>query len=212
VKRSIDVVLASVALVLLSPLMLVAALAVRLTLGSPVLFRQQRAGRGGQAFELLKFRSMRAPEPGQEGPTHDMQRLSRLGSLLRKTSVDELPSLLNVLRGDLSLVGPRPLPMAYVARYSPEQARRLEVRPGLTGWAVVHGRNRLSWEQRFELDCWYVDHQSIWLDLRILLRSVALVLRGSDVNHGPALTMSEFRGDNASHAPVSASNERDTHG
>lgn len=211
-KRFIDVVVASVALVLLSPLMFAAALAVKLTLGSPVLFRHQRAGRRGQAFELLKFRTMREAHPGEQGSTHDLQRVSRLGRLLRRTSVDELPSLLNVLRGELTLVGPRPLPMSYVERYTPEQARRLQVRPGLTGWAVVHGRNRVSWEQRFELDCWYVDHQSLLLDLRILLRSVGLVLRGTGVNHGSAITMSEFRGAAPDRDATAAPAEQEANG
>lgn len=193
-KRSVDLVLGSVAAVLLAPVMLVAALAVRVTTGSPVLFRQLRAGRDGKSFELLKFRTMRDPRPGQEGPEHDIARVTRLGAVLRRTSIDELPSLFNVLRGEMSIVGPRPLPVAYVGRYSPEQAERLRVRPGLTGWAVVHGRNQLGWDERFELDRWYVANHSTRLDLQIILRTVSLVLRGDAVNHSPDLTMSEFTG------------------
>lgn len=193
-KRVLDVLIAVTALVLLSPLMLVAAVAVFATSGTPVLFRQQRAGRGGRPFELLKFRTMRAALPGEDGPVHDVDRTTRVGSILRRTSIDELPSLLNVLRGEMSIVGPRPLPVAYVERYSPQQAKRLEVLPGLTGWAVVHGRNHLDWDERFELDCWYVDHRSLALDFRIIGRTVALVLRGSAVNHAPGITMREFTG------------------
>ena len=194
-KRAIDLLLASVALVLLSPLLLVAAVLVRLTMGSPIIFRQSRAGSSGVPFELLKFRTMKQALPGEDAPEHDSTRLTAVGRLLRRTSVDELPSLLNVLRGDLSIVGPRPLPVAYVDRYTPEQARRLLVKPGLTGWAVVHGRNAVGWDERFELDCWYVDHRSLVLDLRIIARTVLLVLNGSGVNHGAGITMTEFGRD-----------------
>jgi hypothetical protein len=194
-KRAIDVAVAGIAFVLLSPLLLAAAVLVRLTMGSPIIFRQTRAGWHGVPFDLLKFRTMKHPSPGKEAPEYDATRITRLGNLLRRTSVDELPSLLNVLNGQLSIVGPRPLPVAYVERYSPEQARRLLVRPGLTGWAVVHGRNSLDWETRFELDCWYVDHRSLALDLQIMLRTLALVLKGSGVNHSPGVTMTEFGRD-----------------
>ena len=194
-KRVIDLLVASAALVLLSPLLLAAAVLVRFTMGSPVIFRQTRAGRNGVPFELLKFRTMKQPVPGSESPEHDAARLTPVGRLLRRTSIDELPSLLNVLRGDLSVVGPRPLPVAYVERYTPEQARRLLVRPGLTGWAVIHGRNALGWDERFELDCWYVDHRTLALDLRIILRTVMLVLNGAGVNHGTGVTMTEFGRD-----------------
>lgn len=193
-KRAFDVTVAAVALVVLAPVIAVTAIVVRLAMGSPVLFRQRRAGHQGRPFTLLKFRTMRRPRPGEDGPEHDDARTGRLGRVLRATSLDELPSLLNVLRGDMSLVGPRPLPEAYVPRYTPEQARRLAVRPGLTGWAVVHGRNLLSWEERFVLDCWYVDHRSFGLDLRILARSVVMVLRRTGVNHSDGVTMHEFGG------------------
>lgn len=194
-KRALDVIVAAAVLLVLAPVLVVAAAAVGLTTGRPVFFRQARAGRGGVPFELLKFRTMRDAAPGMVGPEHDLQRVTPIGQLLRRTSIDELPSLLNVLRGDMSLVGPRPLPLAYVERYTSEQARRLDVLPGLTGWAVVHGRNELGWDDRFLLDVWYVDHQSTLLDLRILLRTVALVVRGSGVNHSETITMTEFGAD-----------------
>lgn len=194
-KRAIDLGVALTLLVLLSPLLLLVAVAVQVTMGGPVLFSQERAGRGGAPFSLLKFRSMRDPRPGEESPEFDMVRMTRLGRLLRRTSIDELPSLLNVVRGDMSLVGPRPLPLSYTERYSLEQRRRLEVLPGLTGWAVVHGRNRLGWDERLALDCWYVDHRSILLDLRILVLTVRTLVRAQEVNHSDDVTMTEFRGD-----------------
>ena len=195
VKRALDLTIASVALVLLSPVMLAAGLGVWLTMGSPILFRQARAGRNGVCFDVLKFRTMREPRTGEDGPEHDLARVTSLGRFLRRASVDELPSLLNVLRGEMSIVGPRPLPVAYVERYTPEQARRLEVLPGLTGWAVVHGRNRLGWSERFALDTWYVDNQSLLLDVRIIWLTVSLVLRGANVNHDGNTTMTEFLGE-----------------
>ncbi len=194
-KRALDLVVAAAVLLVLAPALVVAAAAVGLTTGRPVLFRQVRAGRNGVPFELLKFRTMRDAAPGMAGPEHDLQRVTPIGQLLRRTSIDELPSLYNVLRGDMSLVGPRPLPLTYVERYTSEQARRLDVLPGLTGWAVVHGRNELGWDDRFLLDVWYVDHQSMLLDLRILLRTVGLVVRGSGVNHSETITMTEFGAD-----------------
>jgi len=193
--RVVDVVVSLVALLVLSPVLVIAAVAVRLTMGSPVLFRQVRAGRGGAPFELLKLRTMRDLRPGERSPDDDAVRLTRLGEVLRRTSVDELPALVNVLRGELALVGPRPLPTKYVARYSPEQARRLEVRPGVTGWAQVHGRNSVPWDDRFRLDVWYVDHRSIALDLRILLKTVRTVLRREGISAEGHVTMREFTGD-----------------
>ena len=194
-KRALDVTIASVALVLLSPVMIVAGLGVWLTTGSPILFRQARAGRNGACFDVLKFRTMRRARVGEDGPEHDLARATPLGLLVRRASVDELPSLFNVLRGEMSIVGPRPLPVAYVERYTHAQARRLEVLPGLTGWAVVHGRNRLGWGERFALDTWYVDNRSFLLDLRIIWLTVSLVLRGENVNHDGNTTMTEFIGD-----------------
>lgn len=168
--------------------MALVACAVRVALGSPVFFEQERAGRGGRPFRLFKFRSMRT------GPGTDAERLTPFGRFLRASSLDELPELLLVLRGTLSLVGPRPLPTAYLPRYSPEQARRHEVRPGITGWAQVNGRNRLSWDEKFRLDVWYVDHRSLALDLRILVLTLAAVFRRSGISAAGEATMGEFNG------------------
>jgi lipopolysaccharide/colanic/teichoic acid biosynthesis glycosyltransferase len=183
-----------VALLLAAPLLLVVALAVRLNLGSPVLFRQRRPGLHGRPFTMVKFRTMR-DAIGRDGrPLPDAARLTPFGTLLRATSLDELPELWNVLRGEMSLVGPRPLLMEYLERYTPEQARRHNVRPGVTGWAQVNGRNALSWEERFRLDVWYVEHRSLRLDLHILTRTLTMVLRRTGVSaHGEA-TMSLFEG------------------
>ncbi len=193
-KRALDVAGATAGLALTSPLLLPAVLAVRLTMGSPVFFRQRRPGKDGRPFELLKLRTMRHPRPGEEGPEHDAARLTRVGRLLRRTSIDELPTLLNVLRGEMSLVGPRPLLMRYLSRYTPRQARRHEVRPGVTGWAQVHGRNATSWEERFEHDVWYVENRSLLLDLRILWRTVFAVLRREGIEQPGHATMPEFLG------------------
>lgn len=164
------------------------ALAVRLTTGSPVHFRQERAGKGGRIFNFMKFRSMR------DGEGSDMQRLTRLGKILRSTSLDELPQLWHVLSGKMSLVGPRPLPAKYLPRYSPFQARRHEVRPGITGWAQVNGRNAISWDKKFELDVWYVDNRSFWLDIKILFLTFAKVFKRSGINASESETMTEFTG------------------
>ena len=164
-KTTFDRVAAAVGLLLISPLLLTAAAAVRLGLGTPVLFRQQRPGLHGRPFELLKLRTMREAAGADGRPLPDAERLTRLGAILRATSLDELPQLWNVLKGEVSLVGPRPLLMQYLPRYSPEQARRHDVLPGITGWAQVNGRNAISWEQKFTLDVWYVDHWSLALDL-----------------------------------------------
>ena len=193
-KRALDVTVSAAALVATSPLTLPAAAAIWATMGRPIFFRQQRPGLGGQPFEILKFRTMRAPAPGQDMLASDAQRQTPVGRLLRATSVDELPTLINVLRGDMSLVGPRPLLMQYLERYSPRQARRHEVLPGVTGWAQVNGRNAISWEQKFELDLWYVEHASMALDLKILAMTVGKVLRRSGINHATAATMHEFMG------------------
>jgi sugar transferase EpsL len=193
-KRAIDVVGASAALVLLSPLLAVVAVLVRLRMGSPVLFRQQRPGRNGRPFVMTKFRTM----TDRRGPTGellpDAERLTGLGRWLRRTSVDELPELLNVVHGDMSLVGPRPLLMEYLPLYSEEQARRHEVRPGITGWAQVNGRNAVTWEDKFALDVWYVDHRSTRLDLEILAKTVSQVFSGHGVSAPGHATMEPFRG------------------
>ena len=164
------------------------ALAVRVKLGAPVFFTQERAGRGGRPFQMVKFRSMRT------GEGTDAERLTKFGRILRATSLDELPELLLVLKGTMSLVGPRPLPTRYLPRYSPEQMRRHEVRPGITGWAQVNGRNLLSWEEKFARDVWYVDHRSLALDLKILFLTVAAVFRSTGVSAQGEATMGEFKG------------------
>lgn len=167
-KRAFDLLASLAGLAVLSPLLLVVALFVRVKLGAPVLFRQTRPGFNGRPFTILKFRTMRDPRPGEDPFGTDAARLTSFGSFLRAASLDELPELINILRGEMSLVGPRPLLMEYLPRYSPEQARRHDVLPGVTGWAQVNGRNAISWEKKFELDVWYVDHLSLALDLRIL--------------------------------------------
>jgi lipopolysaccharide/colanic/teichoic acid biosynthesis glycosyltransferase len=194
-KRVIDVVGASAALVVLSPLLAVVALLIRVRMGSPVLFRQVRPGRGGKPFVMTKFRTM-TDRRGADGELlPDAERLTALGRWLRRTSIDELPELLNVVHGDMSLVGPRPLLMEYLPRYSPEQARRHEVRPGITGWAQVHGRNAVEWDDKFALDVWYVDHRSTRLDLEILGKTVRQVLSGHGVSAPGHATMEPFRGN-----------------
>lgn len=194
VKRGIDLVGGAIALVVAAIPMAAVAVAIRLTMGAPILFRQVRPGRDGAPFTMLKFRTMRAATAGEEGPGSDAARLTGLGRWLRRTSLDELPALLNVLRGDLSLVGPRPLLTAYLPRYSSEQRRRHEVRPGVTGLAQVEGRNALTWEEQFALDVWYVDHRSLRLDLTILARTVGAVLKGSGVSQEGRATRDEFLG------------------
>lgn len=181
VKRTIDIAVAATALVFSAPVLAAEAILVRLFLGRPVIFRQQRPGLNGELFTLYKFRSMRdlVASDGQLLP--DAARLTSFGRFLRSTSLDELPELFNVVRGEMSLVGPRPLLMEYLERYSPEQARRHEMKPGLTGWAQVNGRNALDWDRRFALDIWYVDHWTLALDLRILVRTVAGVLTGRHI-------------------------------
>jgi lipopolysaccharide/colanic/teichoic acid biosynthesis glycosyltransferase len=190
-KRVLDVLLSAAGLVLLSPLLLALALAVRLALGSPILFRQSRPGLHGRPFTLYKFRSLR-DDPS--GVRTDEERLTRFGSMLRQTSLDELPELWNVLRGDMSLVGPRPLLMEYLPLYTPEQAHRHDVRPGLTGWAQVNGRNAISWEEKFRLDLWYVEHRSLWLDLRILAMTLRRVIAGAGISEPGQATATPFRG------------------
>jgi len=196
-KRVFDAAAATVLLVLLSPLLLMVALMVRLFIGTPVLFRQPRPGRGASPFTLLKFRTM-TNERGMNGDLlPDRDRLVRLGRLLRSTSIDELPELWNVVKGEMSLVGPRPLLMEYLPLYSAEQARRHDVRPGITGWAQVNGRNASTWPRRFALDVWYVDNMSLMLDLRILVKTVtSVVLREGIAADGHA-TMPKFTGREA---------------
>ena len=193
-KRFLDVICAALALALLSPVMLVVAWLIRRQMGSPVLFRQMRPGLGGNPFMMVKFRTMRDARNAQGVELPDGERLTRLGQFLRATSLDELPELWNVLKGDMSLVGPRPLLMEYLPLYSPREFRRHEVRPGVTGWAQVNGRNALSWQQKFELDVWYVDNRSFWLDVRILWKTVVKVLQREGISAQGEATMERFRG------------------
>jgi lipopolysaccharide/colanic/teichoic acid biosynthesis glycosyltransferase len=189
VKRGLDVVGAALGLVVLSPVMAAAAVAIRATLGAPVLFRQVRPGLGGRPFTILKFRTMRAPRPGEVWYLTNEQRLGRVGRFLRASSLDELPELWNVLRGEMSLVGPRPLLVHYLETYTPEEARRHDVRPGLTGWAAVNGRHALRFKDRLALDVWYVDHWSLALDLRILARTVLQVALRRNVTTSEDLSL-----------------------
>jgi len=194
IKRAIDVTVASLAIVVLSPVMLFLAAAIWLRLGWPVLFCQRRPGLHGRPFWLVKFRTMRDARDRQGRRLPDAERLTRLGRILRSTSLDELPELLNVLRGEMSLVGPRPLLMEYLDRYTPRQARRHEVKPGMTGWAQVHGRNAIGWHRRLALDAWYARHWSVLLDCRILLLTVVAVLGRRGVRAPGHATMPEFMG------------------
>ena len=195
VKRLIDVLGAASALVILSPVLLAAAAAIRLRLGSPVLFRQTRAGLHGTPFDVFKFRTMTDARDADGHLLPDAARLTPLGAFLRNTSIDELPQFWNVLRGDMSLVGPRPLTIIYVPRYSPDQFRRHDVRPGITGWAQVNGRNQLSWPERFRQDVWYVDHWSLWLDLKIMAMTLARVVRREGISSAGHVTSGDFLGN-----------------
>lgn len=194
-KRVLDVVVALIALVLLAPVLGVVAALVRWKLGAPVLFRQVRPGVGGRPFSILKFRTMTDERDAHGVLLPDSERLTRFGRFLRASSLDELPELWNVLRGDMSLVGPRPLRMDYLELYSPEQARRHEVRPGITGWAQINGRNASSWPDRLAMDVWYVDHRSLWLDVKILFLTVWKVLRREGISADGHATMPPFRGE-----------------
>jgi sugar transferase EpsL len=193
-KRIVDLALASLALVVFSPLMALISLLVRLKLGAPILFRQRRPGLHGRPFTIYKFRTMTDEQNSDGNVLPDSQRLTPFGRFLRSTSLDELPELINVLKGEMSLVGPRPLLMQYLERYTPQQMRRHEVRPGITGWAQVNGRNDTTWEQRFALDVWYVDNQSFWLDLQIVLLTMWKVLKREGVSQPGHATMREFTG------------------
>ena len=194
IKRLIDITASSVALITLSPVLAVTAYKVKKNLGSPVLFRQTRPGLNGKPFEMIKFRTMKDATDKNGNLLPDSERLTPFGQKLRSTSLDELPELWNVLRGDMSLVGPRPLLMEYLPLYDSEQARRHNVRPGVTGYAQVNGRNAISWEQKFALDTWYVDNQSLWLDIKILAKTVKQVLIKDGINAEGEATMSKFTG------------------
>lgn len=195
IKRGVDVTLSILAIVALSPLIAGVAVAVAFVHGRPILFRQRRPGLNGQIFELLKFRTMTQDIDAEGRPLPDEMRMTRLGAFLRYTSLDELPELWNVVRGDMSLVGPRPLLPEYLQLYSEEQFRRHEVRPGITGWAQIHGRNRVDWEARFKMDVWYVDNFSMTLDVKILIRTVIKVIRREGISEEGHVTMGRFRGN-----------------
>lgn len=193
-KRLFDIVASAFGLLLLSPLIAIVAWQIRRKLGSPVLFRQVRPGLNGRPFEMVKFRTMRDAVDAHGHPLPDSERMTPFGSFLRSTSLDELPELWNVLKGEMSLVGPRPLLMEYLPLYSPEQYRRHEARPGVTGWAQINGRNALSWEEKFKLDVWYVDNQSFWLDLKIIFLTLKKVVVRDGINAEGEATMSKFTG------------------
>jgi lipopolysaccharide/colanic/teichoic acid biosynthesis glycosyltransferase len=193
-KRLLDLVVSATLLLLLSPLLVAVGISVRLFIGTPVFFRQRRPGLHGVPFELLKFRTMTNAVDASGRPLPDDQRLGRFGRLLRELSIDELPELINVMSGDMSLVGPRPLLLQYLDRYDATQARRHDALPGITGWAQINGRNAISWEERFALDVWYVDHRSLWLDLKILMITVRKVFRREGITQPGHATMSEFMG------------------
>ena len=196
VKRSIDVICSALGLILLSPILLIVAILVRTKLGSPIFFTQDRVGKDGKIFKMIKFRTMLDDTDKWGEPLPDEERLTSFGKLLRSTSVDELPELINVLKGDMSLVGPRPLLVEYIPLYSKEQFRRHNVRPGITGWAQVNGRNSLSWSDRFKLDVEYVDNQNLFLDIRILFMTVYKVIKRDGISQEGHATMEKFNGNN----------------
>lgn len=198
IKRAFDVLSAGVALIMLSPVLLAVAWRVRKHLGSPVLFKQVRPGMDGKPFQMVKFRTMLDAVDDHGNVLPDDVRLTSFGRFLRSTSLDELPELWNVLKGDMSLVGPRPLLMEYLHLYSPEQARRHDVRPGVTGWAQINGRNAISWDDKFKLDVWYVDNQSLWLDLKIIVLTIKKVLVRDGISAEGEATMSKFTGSKPS--------------
>lgn len=193
-KRLIDILASGLGLLILSPLLLVLALLVFVYHGRPVFFGQVRPGLEGKPFKMLKFRTMRDAVDSNGNPLPDSERITKFGTFLRATSLDELPELWNVLKGEMSLVGPRPLLMEYLDLYTPEQARRHEVRPGVTGWAQVNGRNAISWEEKFKLDVWYVDNRSLWLDIKILLMTVKKVFVREGISADGHVTIEKFKG------------------
>ncbi|UOG17512.1 MULTISPECIES: sugar transferase [Acinetobacter] len=195
IKRFLDIVIASFALTLLSPLYLYVAYKVKKNLGAPVLFRQVRPGLHGKPFEMIKFRSMHDAIDVQGNPLPEIERLTPFGKKLRSTSLDEIPELWNVIKGEMSIVGPRPLLMEYLPLYSKEQAKRHHVRPGMTGHAQVNGRNAISWDEKLKLDIWYVENQSIWLDFKIMLKTIKVVLIKENVNDESGHSMPKFTGD-----------------
>ncbi|WP_109077235.1 sugar transferase [Aggregatibacter kilianii] len=197
-KRIFDIVVSALALLVLSPVYFLVAYKVKKNLGSPVLFKQTRPGLHGKPFEMIKFRTMKDAVDAEGNPLPDADRLTPFGKMLRATSLDELPELWNVLKGEMSLVGPRPLLMEYLPLYNEKQAKRHDVKPGITGYAQVNGRNAISWEQKFELDTWYVENQSFWLDLKILFKTVQKVIAKDDINAVNDATMPKFEGNKKS--------------
>ncbi len=193
-KRIIDITIASTALILLSPVYLIVAHKVKKNLGSPVLFRQVRPGLHGKPFEMIKFRTMKDALDAEGNLLPDSERLTPFGKMLRATSLDEMPELWNVIKGDMSIVGPRPLLMEYLPLYNEQQAKRHNVRPGITGYAQVNGRNAISWEKKFEFDTWYVENQSLWLDFKIMLKTIKKVIAKDDISAEGEATMSKFTG------------------
>ena len=197
VKRLFDVLFSSLVLIMLSPLFVMVGSLIFMHLGSPIFFRQRRPGLSEKLFYMVKFRTMRNLYDPEGNLLQDKERLTRLGNILRKLSIDELPQFWNVIRGDMSIVGPRPLLMKYLDRYTKEQARRNEVRPGITGWAQVNGRNDMTWEEKFKLDVWYVDNRSLWLDLMIIAMTMEKVVKRKGICQQGYATMSEFKGSSA---------------
>jgi lipopolysaccharide/colanic/teichoic acid biosynthesis glycosyltransferase len=198
-KRIFDLIVSLLALLILLPVIIITAILVRLKLGSPILFTQDRPGLHGKVFKMMKFRSMLDATDKQGNLLPDDERMTKFGAILRSTSLDELPGLFNVIKGDMSLVGPRPLLVQYLPLYSTEQARRHNVRPGITGWAQVNGRNAIGWEDKFKLDAWYVDNQSFWLDFKILLLTVKKVFVREGITAEGSVTAVPFKGDNGEH-------------
>ena len=196
IKRAIDIIASGLGLIILSPVLIITAILIKVKLGSPIFFTQDRVGKDGEIFKMIKFRTMLDAVDKWGEPLPDEERLTSFGKLLRSTSIDELPELINVLKGDMSLVDPRPLLVKYIPLYSKEQFRRHEVRPGITGWAQVNGRNSISWSAKFELDVWYVDNKSLLLDIKILLKTVLKVINRADINQNEHETMEAFNGNN----------------
>lgn len=196
IKRIFDIIASLLGIIILSPILLIVALKVRKNLGTPVFFKQVRPGKDGKPFTMIKFRSMRDAYDKNGNPLSDAERLTPFGKKLRSTSLDELPELWNVLKGDMSLVGPRPLLMEYLPLYNTRQAIRHNVRPGITGWAQINGRNAISWEEKFELDVWYVENQSLWLDVKILFLTIKKVLIKEGISSNQHVTISKFTGSN----------------
>lgn len=194
VDRFFNVFVSSVALLLLSPLMILAAIAIAINMGTPVVFTQLRPGYKGKPFTIYKFRTMRDANDENGNPLPDAERMTALGNFLRKSSIDELPELFNILKGEMALVGPRPLRMDYLPRYSKEQARRHDVLPGVTGWAQINGRNSISWEEKFKLDVWYVENKNLWLDIKIIVMTAFKVFKRSDISAEGHATMPDFMG------------------